>query len=124
MINQFICPCCGYDKLEKRPYKYLPDQIDYANIRPPYSVIWGDPSYEHCPCCSYQFGNSDTIDFYGESSNFSNYLLEIFGQGNDKWFEPKLMPNNWSLILQLEKAKIPVPEILRSTMAQKLLRST
>ncbi len=38
----YICPICGYDDLEEPPYDND-----------------GDPSYEICSCCGFQYGFDD-----------------------------------------------------------------
>ena len=43
--KKYICPICGYDKLNKSPY----DEI-------------GEPTFETCPCCGFEYGYDDYIN--------------------------------------------------------------
>ena len=59
-LNGYICPVCGYDKLNKSPY----DEN-------------GEPSHETCPCCGYEFGFDDkrgeTFRIYREKWIANNF---------------------------------------------------
>ncbi len=61
---------------------------------------WGDdgksPSYLICPCCGVEAGNED----YSEKS-IKQYRYNWMKGGN-RWFNPKLKPDNWDLSIQLE----------------------
>ena len=79
--NRF-CRVCGY-KLKFSP--------------------WGEdndtPTYEICPCCGAEFGcddyNLESIKAYREK----------WIKAGAKWFNPKMMPDNWNLEKQLHNMK-------------------
>ncbi|MEI7998079.1 MAG: hypothetical protein WCH62_01055 [Candidatus Omnitrophota bacterium] len=83
MSKKYICPVCGFDELKETPY---------GKDR--------DPSFEVCPCCSFEFG------FDGENN------LEIFDEFRKHWIEDgapwfvsKLKPKGWDYRKQLENLK-------------------
>jgi hypothetical protein len=78
----FICPVCGYDKLEENPL---------------------DDTHEICPCCSIQFGYNDA------GPNGKRYyhlkLRQIWVNKYMPWWsKSRLPPDNWSPGKQLLKA--------------------
>ena len=77
----FICPVCGYDKLEEIPY----DED-------------GNPSHEICLCCGFEFGYDD----FSEGISIDNYRKKWLDEGAP-WFELEARPLNWNLKRQLEK---------------------
>ena len=76
----YICPVCGYDKLMEEPF----DKD-------------GNPSYEICNCCGFEFGYDDGSE--GVTPDF--YRKEWIGQGA-KWFNIKFKPEEWNLQEQLK----------------------
>lgn len=72
----FICPVCGYDKLNEEPYD---DD--------------GNPSYEICNCCGFEFG-------YDEGKDFANYQEKWIKNGA-VWFNTQVKPIDWDLNKQL-----------------------
>lgn len=55
---EYVCPICGYNKLQETPY----DKD-------------GNPSYEVCKCCGFEFGFDEYIeDNNGEILEFSDAL--------------------------------------------------
>ena len=54
----FKCPVCGSKELTAQPYAIWPPPPD-AVYGPPYEDHLGDPSYEVCPNCGFEFGNDD-----------------------------------------------------------------
>ena len=101
----FTCPCCGYPELASRPYRGLEDVIATRGLDPPYSKHFGDPSYEVCACCGFEFGNDDEPGT-GSPSTFEEYLREWIASGC-VWFSPEKMPKSWDLGSQLQSAGIP-----------------
>lgn len=64
------------------------------------SPPWGDdgrtPNFEICPCCGVEFGYED-----GTVDSARKYRDTWIANGAT-WFEQKLMPNEWNLLLQLD----------------------
>lgn len=79
----YICPICGYDKLMDEPY----DKD-------------GNPSYEICFCCGFEFGYDDD----SEGITFDIYRKDWIKQGA-KWFDIKYKPEDWSIQEQLKNIK-------------------
>ncbi|SHK35157.1 hypothetical protein SAMN02745163_03655 [Clostridium cavendishii DSM 21758] len=80
----YICPVCGYNELDEKPY-----DLD------------GNPSYEICSCCGFEFGFDD--DSEGES--FESYRTKWLNK-NAKWFREKKKKENWNLEEQLKNINI------------------
>jgi predicted amidophosphoribosyltransferase len=68
-----ICPVCGYPGLSQPPY----DEH-------------GDPLYEICPCCGFEFGVHDAVRDY----SFERYREEWIKDGFR--FRHRPVPKNWS----------------------------
>jgi hypothetical protein len=100
----FICPCCGYDGLEVQAFENAIDLPVPEEIKPPYSLHFGIPSYEVCNCCGFEFGNDDEPGA-AEPESFRSYLNNWI-VGGARWFDPALQPLNWSLQAQLNAARI------------------
>ena len=80
---KYICPVCGYPELGERPCD-----------------VNGNPSYEICSCCGFEFG-------FDDSSNgvvFEDYRKRWIDEGA-KWFSPKKRPVSWNLSEQLKNVK-------------------
>ncbi|MNW39519.1 hypothetical protein D3C74_166090 [compost metagenome] len=80
-MNYYICPVCGFDKLEDEPYI---GGID-SNAG----------SYEICPCCGFQFG-------YNQKSKITQFRKEWIINGS-KWFDGEEKPKEWCLEEQLKR---------------------
>ena len=76
-----LCPVCGYDGLTEPPYDRE-----------------GNPSYEICSCCGFEFGYDDQ----SQGDTFSVYRKKWLAEGA-KWFSPEKKPENWSLKAQLRR---------------------
>ena len=76
MKKKYFCPVCGFNGLKEPPYGKQ-----------------GEPSYEVCPCCGYEFGfdQSDYAEF-----------RKLWIDSGAKWFMQELKPRNWSLNRQLK----------------------
>lgn len=70
-----ICPVCGYDGL----------------VEPPFDSD-GNPSYEICSCCGYEFGFDE--------ATYQEYRKTWIDRGA-QWFNVKKRPLIWSLSEQL-----------------------
>ena len=68
-----ICPVCGYDKLEDKPY----DEYGY-------------PTYVTCSCCGYEFGFDDS----SKGKTFVEYREEWISKGF-KFFNKEKQPDIW-----------------------------
>jgi hypothetical protein len=85
-IGLFTCPCCGYPGLELPPYSRLTELSRVRDLAPPYEEWLGDPSYDVCPCCGFEFGNDDNPGTSAPVS-FGEYLRE-WTRGGCQWFDP------------------------------------
>jgi len=99
-IMKFTCPCCGYFGLDLAPYAKMVSPSVEKSTKPPYSRYFGDPSYEVCPCCGFEFGNDDEPGT-GSPVSFDEYLREWIKDGK-VWFDESKRPDNWSFEEQLK----------------------
>ncbi|MGG5737376.1 hypothetical protein [Bacillus cereus group sp. IBL03679] len=76
----FVCLVCGFNEL----------------LEPPYDED-GDPSYEICPCCGFQFGFDDC----DQGHTFVKYRKKWLEEGG-VWFINESKPAEWSLEEQLK----------------------
>lgn len=77
----YMCPVCGFEGLKEPPYSDL-----------------GEPSYEICPCCGFEFG----FDEKEAGNRYESYRSYWIGQGT-KWFMPAAKPPGWNPTAQLNK---------------------
>jgi len=106
--DHYICPCCGYTELEQPPYREMPvPPFEGALPPPPYAPHFGDPSYEVCDCCGFEFGYDDEPGTAAPVS-FAEYLGEWIADGAE-WFVPEKRPPHWDLHTQLASAGIAWP---------------
>lgn len=82
----YNCPICGYDKLDEKPYDNE-----------------GNPSYEICNCCGFEFGFDDA----SEGESFEEFRKKWLDSGAE-WFNVKVKPKNWNFKLQLQNINIIV----------------
>ena len=101
------CPCCGFSGLTEPPYRNIDFPPWGERGQPPYCLHWGEPSYEVCLCCGFEFGNDDDPGT-GHPSSFEQYLAEWMAAGCH-WFAHMEQPSSWSLLPQLEAVGIPMP---------------
>ena len=102
--RKFVCPCCGYPELDRPPYERmsLPPWFDHGS--PPYYQRYGEPSYDVCRCCGFEFGNDDEPGT-ASPQTFAQYFADWFARGC-VWFTPSCRPEGWSLEQQLRRAFI------------------
>ena len=77
---KYICPICGYDKIEIPPYD---DK--------------GRGSFDICPCCGFHYAVHDDDMGY----TFESYREEWIKNGS-AWLMESEKPNNWLLEKQLK----------------------
>jgi hypothetical protein len=104
MAGRFVCPCCGYDGLEKPAYEKMRGSPIPLDVVPPYSQEFGMPSYEVCACCGFEFGNDDEPGT-SDPISFQSYLADWI-KGGCVWFDLTKRPAHWSLDEQLKRAGI------------------
>lgn len=107
-IATFICPCCAYDGLARRPYERWPDRLP-VDATPPYEVEFGTGSHERCRCCGFEFGHHDDPQT-GPLMSFESYRASWIRSGS-RWLDPALRPIQWSLDRQLGGAGIDPPRL-------------
>lgn len=56
--NPFYGPCVARRNLTRPPYKRWPPPPG-VHLEPPYERQLGQPGYEVCPNCGFEFGNDD-----------------------------------------------------------------
>jgi hypothetical protein len=82
-VPVFVCPVCGSDELTTRPYATWPPPPN-LELSPPYEDLLGQPSYEVCPQCGYEFGNDDNPGT-ADPQGFESYRLEWESQGSRRF---------------------------------------
>ncbi len=97
----FVCPCCGFDRLDVLPYLNI-CTAGVFDAKPPYRKFFGAPSYDVCSCCGFEFGFDDNPEGDLPGSSFGDYLYEWISQGMI-WFDPKEKPPNFDLATQLDR---------------------
>ncbi|MCK4543621.1 MAG: hypothetical protein KAU17_15425 [Spirochaetales bacterium] len=83
MSKIYICPVCGYSELDEPPYD-----------------DGGNPSYNICDCCGFEFGFDDG----SEEMSFEAYRKKWIDEGI-KWFSPDKKPSDWNIEEQLRNIK-------------------
>jgi hypothetical protein len=76
-----VCPVCGYDGLQETAY----DKD-------------GNPSYEICACCGFEFGFDDE----SEGASHKEYRQKWLEDGAN-WFSHDRKPDSWNLQEQLRR---------------------
>ncbi len=75
-----MCPVCGSPELTQPPYKRWPPPPRMV-LEPPYERQLGQPSYEVCPNCGFEFGNDDNPGTAAPVS-FAEYRAEWESEGS------------------------------------------
>ncbi len=81
----FKCPVCGSKELTAQPYAIWPPPPD-AVYGPPYEDRLGEPSYEVCPNCGFEFGNDDNPGT-APGVSFEEYRAEWEAEGSSRLLE-------------------------------------
>ena len=76
-----ICPVCGYDKLDFKPYDEQ-----------------GNASFEICPCCGFEFGCDDFPD---KQKSFVEWRKKWIENGCN-WFSRNPAPQDWNAKEQID----------------------
>lgn len=77
--RKHVCPVCGFDGLKEPPY----DKV-------------GEPSYEICPCCGFEFGF--------DQSSYAEFRDSWIKSGA-QWYMLKQKPKAWNLQKQLKNIR-------------------
>lgn len=101
------CPVCGWNGLEAPAYANLTDIAAAHVAKPPYAAHFGEPSFQMCLCCGYEFGYHDEPET-GRPVSFANHLKEWMAEGAT-WFDDARTPQGWRIQDQLRGQKIPEP---------------
>ncbi len=104
VARKYTCPCCGYPELESPAYSLALQPPFLHDISPPYCQYLGEPSYDVCPCCGFEFGFDDEPDTASPQS-FEEYRGEWIRDGC-QWFDLSKKPGEWNLEMQLRVARI------------------
>lgn len=83
----YSCPVCAYPGLDAPPYAIWPPP-EGIPLKPPYEAMLGDPSYDVCPRCGFEFGNDDNPGT-ADPSSFEQYREEWEASGSLWFCEPK-----------------------------------
>lgn len=80
----YECPVCGREVLSCKPYETWPPP-EGIDLRPPYGDFLGQPSYEVCVSCGFEFGNDDEPGGTLVPDSFESYR-ERWIAGGRRWF--------------------------------------
>lgn len=84
------CPVCGAPELTRPPYKRWPPPPRMA-LEPPYERQLGQPSYEVCPNCGFEFGNDDNPGTAAPVT-FAEYRAEWESEGSHRFDQSSAPP--------------------------------
>ena len=91
--KKFICPICGFDKLQFEP----------------------NNSYEICACCGYEFGSFEYegkdlgqyFPDYKETDEVFSFIRKLWFDNGSKWWSVNnKKPKNWKLEEQLKNINL------------------
>lgn len=71
----YTCPVCGFNELPHPPYVVWPPPQG-VELRPPYVDQLGNPSYQICDRCDYEFGFDDDPGGGLAGASFEEYRSE------------------------------------------------
>jgi hypothetical protein len=83
----FACPVCQHAGLAMKPYATWPPPAG-VELRPPYREQLGDPSYEVCVRCGFEFGNDDDPGTVPVGDSFESYRIAWETSGRP-WLAPR-----------------------------------
>ena len=87
------CPVCGFQPLATRPYADYTGQVP-PEACPPYEEFLGQPSYDVCSACGFEFGNDDNPGT-AEALTFAQYRDDWLARGGAP-FQSRLAREGWS----------------------------
>jgi hypothetical protein len=100
------CPACGYGNLPRRPYLAYEGLARHRRrVFPPYALHFGDPSFDQCPSCGYEFGVTDHPNADGDAMTFAEWRQQWRMQGCP-WSGDGKAPKGWDALRQLTEAGI------------------
>ena len=85
------------------PYRGSGEVSAVRGLKPPYEQYFGDPSYDVCAVCGFEFGNDDNPGTNSPVS-FEEYLREWVRSGCEVSLDPAKKPQAWQLGEQLVQA--------------------
>jgi hypothetical protein len=91
MSDLYACPVCGHPGLTSKPYERWPPPAD-GPLTPPYEETLGQPSYEVCPRCGFEFGNDDNPGT-SDPVSFEEYRRQWERRGRPWFTEPRSDPS-------------------------------
>jgi rubredoxin len=103
-LAKHYCPCCGFSELKVPAYRELGSPPWSNHGLSPYFMQYGEPSYEVCSCCGFEFGNDDNPGI-SPGQSFEDYRREWIASGA-QWLDPEKRPEVWSLTEQFGPAGI------------------
>lgn len=77
--KKYVCPVCGLDGLKELPFNKQ-----------------GEPSYEICPCCGFEFGF--------DQASYAEFRDSWINSGA-QWYMLKQKPKGWNLQKQLKNLR-------------------
>ncbi len=77
-MGGFVCAVCGYPSLNAPP------------------IIDGNPSFEDCPCCGFEFGFDDGV----KGETYESYRQKWVADGMRWWYRSP--PPGWNPVWQLK----------------------
>jgi hypothetical protein len=84
----YECPVCGSAELRRQPYATWPPPSG-VTLAPPYEDLLGNPSYEVCPCCGFEFGNDDNPGPGASPVSFDEYRSDWEADGRPRFDAPQ-----------------------------------
>jgi hypothetical protein len=85
--RMFACPVCEHVGLDVKPYEIWPPP-EGVDLRPPYWIQLGEPSYEVCVRCGFEFGNDDDPGTVPVGDSFESYRIAWQARGRP-WLSPR-----------------------------------
>lgn len=95
-MTRHRCPVCGLATLDAPPYELWPPPPAIA-LRPPYVDALGDPSYEVCPVCGYEFGFDDDPGAGMQGESFDEYHRQWVAAGHPLFDERGFGPDRLNI---------------------------
>jgi ribosomal protein L37E len=104
VVMKNYCPSCGYPELGAPAYQRIGSPPWFHPGPPPYEQWYGNPSYEVCACCGFEFGNDDNPGT-ALPYTFEEFRREWIAAGH-QWFDESKRPAAWCAEEQFEAVGI------------------